>query len=99
MMSDTFQMRIRAAAGAAWYTVLVWWLVLLGSWVGVVIVMQIQPRWVLAMLGEGATWEEIGRLYLWFMSAFKILWMVAIMFAVFLTLWSRRIRKLTKQQP
>ena len=96
-MSDTFQRRLKAAAGAAWWTVLIWWAVLMVSWLASLAIMHIRPGWVLTMLGDGMTWAELQRMYIWFIGGFKILGMMAALFAAFLSIWHHRLRKLEKQ--
>ncbi len=94
-MNDTFQRRLGAAVGAAWWTVLVWWLLLLASWCGSMAVMHIRPAWVLGMLGEGVTWLDVQMMYLWLIGSFKVMGIVAALVALFLTLWHRRLGRLT----
>lgn len=92
-MSDTFEQRLDAAVWAAWWTIAVWWLVLMLSWVGSMVIMHVRPAWVLGMLGGDVSWSEIQSLYLWFISAFKIMGLVAAMGAVFLTLLRRGLNR------
>ena len=92
-MSDTFQRRLGAAVWAAWWTIAVWWLLLMLSWAGSMVIMHIRPAWVLGMLGGDVSWSEIQSLYLWFLSAFKIMGLVAAMGALFLTLWRRGLKR------
>lgn len=92
-MSDTFERRLGAAAWAAWWTIAVWWLLLMLSWCGSMVIMHLQPAWVLGMMGGDVTWADIQTLYLWFLSAFKIMGIVAALGALFLTLWRRRLKR------
>ena len=82
-----------AAAWAAWWTVAVWWLLLMLSWCGSMVIMHLRPAWVLGMMGGDVTWADIQTLYLWFLSAFKIMGLVAALGALFLTLWRRGLRR------
>ncbi len=95
-MSDTFERRLGAAVWAAWRTIAVWWLLLMFSWAGSMVVMNVRPGGVLGMLGGDVTWAELGSLYLWVLSAFKIMGLVAAMGALFLTLWSRALKRSTR---
>jgi len=97
-MSDTFQIRLKAAAGAAWWMVLIWWLLLMVSWGGSLVITHVQPDWVLKMIGGNMTWAELQRVYIWMISSFKMLGLVAAMIATFLSIWSTRLRRLTRQQ-
>ncbi len=92
-MSDTFERRLSAAVWAAWWTIGVWWLLLMFSWGASMVIMHVRPAWVLEMLGGDASWSEIQDLYLWFLSAFKILGLVAALGALFMTLWRRRLKR------
>ena len=97
-MSDTFERRLGAAVWAAWRVVLVWWLLLVFSWLASMVVMHLRPGWVLGMLGGDVTWAELGSLYLWILSGFKVLGIVAALGSLFLTLWHRRLGRMSASQ-
>ena len=56
-----------------------------------------RPAWVLWILGEGVTWPDVQMMYLWLIGGFKIMGVVAALGALFLTIWHRRLGRLTGQ--
>jgi hypothetical protein len=43
------------------------------------------------------TWPDVQMMYLWLISGFKVLGIVAALIALFLTLWHRRLGRLTAE--
>lgn len=92
-MNDTFAVRVRSAASAAWWTTLIWAILITISWLGIMAIMHIRPEWVLRMIGESVTWDDLGRIYLWFMGVFKTLLWLLFMGAIFLTIWAKKLHR------
>jgi len=92
-MDDTFTKRVRAAAAAGWWTVLIAYVILLIQWLAYLTVMSGQPAAWLSLWGGGATWPEIRMVWLWGMVAFKLVVGTMFFAAVWLTLWARRLAK------
>ena len=85
-MSDELAKKVRAAAGAAWCTVLIGalWLT----------VMTRRPEWVRTLWGGGdLTWDNIQIITLWFFGVFKVILFLVLFTAIWLSLWHRRLRK------
>jgi len=95
MTSDLqcFARKVGAAAGAAWWTVLlgagvltVTWL----AWLGI--------RSVGAELGLAGIWglepALVFRVWFWFMAVLKLIVIVIILLAAFLSLWYRALQRL-----
>jgi len=90
-MSDGFSQRVRAAASAGWRTVLVFWLLLIGSWVLTMTLMRYEPAWVLKLIGERMTWDELGKLYIDYFAIMKTMVLALLIVTVYLTFWSKRL--------
>ena len=94
-MSEALARRVRAAAAAGWWTLLIFavWLVI--ARLIVLWLMTAEPKWVLALCGgEPITWQTLKPMYLWFFGAMKVLLLGALAVVVWLTLWSRRLRRI-----
>jgi hypothetical protein len=93
-MNDTFELRLRAAVRAGWWTVLIWVVFLTVAWGIGLAVMRCQPTWALDMMGSGQiTWAQIQTLYLWIISVAKVVVWIWTMGVVFLTIWLRQLRR------
>ena len=71
-MDEIFAKRVRAAAGAGWWTLLIAYCILLIQWFAYLLIMTKHPAGVLCIWGEGATWQEIRTIWLWAMVAYKL---------------------------
>ena len=65
-MDDTFQIKVHAAAVAAWQAVVIAALFFVVQWLLFLGVMATQPAWVVPFWGPGATWESIHTV--WFQA-------------------------------
>src|SRR3989304_7342760 len=92
-MDDSFHIRVRAAAVAAWWTVFFGAAFLPLQWIAYLGVMATQPNWVVSFWGRGATWESIRTVWLQALLVAKLtLWPLALA-ALWLTLWAKQLRK------
>jgi hypothetical protein len=101
-MNDAFEKRVRAAAVAGWWVVLIAYTLLLVTWVAYLAIVSAQPQWLLRMWGgdianQGRTWEFVQTVSLWFMGLFKLCIWLLILVVLWLTLWARQLRKLDRQ--
>lgn len=92
-MNDSFTLRVRAAAIAGWWTVLIaigfLILILLGyEWL-----ICSRPAWVLRLWGPDITWVDAQHIGLWVIIAFRFTVWLILLATIWLTLWSRRLRK------
>jgi hypothetical protein len=92
-MDEIFKKRVRAAAVAGWWTVLIAYCILLIQWLAYALIMTKQPTGMLCLWGEGATWPEIRTIWLWAMVAFKLGVGMVIFIVLWLTLWARQLAK------
>jgi hypothetical protein len=92
-MNDTFQIRVHAAAVAAWWTFLIASVFFLVQWLGYLGVTATQPSWVVSFWGPGATWESIQTGWFQALLFLKLsLWLV-VLAALWLTLWAKQLRR------
>ncbi len=97
-MEDIFEKRVRAAAIAAWWTILVGGIFLVLQWILYLVFMSAHPAWLLWLWGPDASWPFVRTVWFWATALFKIfLWILAVI-ALWLTFWSRKLRKQTPVQ-
>jgi hypothetical protein len=90
-MNDVFQQRVRAAAIAAWWTVLIAAGYLTLVWILFVAMMSSRPSWYQFLLGPAVSWESLQNVGLWAVAIFKMcIWLMALV-AMWLTLWARQL--------
>ena len=94
-MNDSFEKKVRAAAVAGWWVVLIGytrcclslrWLVYLG-------LVTTRPAWMLSLWGQDVTWDFMQTVSLWFLGVFKLFLWFLFLGALWLTLWARQLRK------
>jgi len=92
-MDDAFQRRVRTAARAAWWTVLIAVVFVTLVWLVFQGIVSTRPAWYQALLGPSVSWERLQDVGLWAIAIFKIwIWAMALV-AVWLTLWARQLRR------
>jgi hypothetical protein len=92
-MNDVFQQRIRAAAIAGWWTVLIAAGFLTLVWIIFLVLMSTRPSWYQSLLGPGVSWDDLQVVGLWAVAIFKMcIWLMALV-VLWLTLWSRQLGK------
>ncbi len=92
-MNDVFQQRIRAAAIAGWWTVLIAVGFLTLVWIVFLALVSARPQWYQSLLGPGVSWEEFQKVGFWAVAIFKMcIWLMAGV-VMWLTLWSRQLGK------
>jgi hypothetical protein len=92
-MDEMFIKKVRTAAVAGWWTLLIAYCLLLISWFGYLLIMRYQPEGMLCFLGKGATWAEIRTIWLWGMVAYKLGIAMMLFVVIWLTLWARQLAK------
>ena len=92
-MDDLFQRRVRTAAAAAWWTVLIAVAFITVVWVVFLTLVSARPAWYEALLGPAISWEKLKDVAVWAVAIFKIcIWLLALV-AMWLTLWARQLRR------
>jgi hypothetical protein len=92
-MDEIFIKKVRTAAVAGWWTVLIAYCLLLISWFSYLLIMKMQPEGVLCLLGKGATWEEMRTIWLWGIVAYKLTVAMMLFVVIWLTLWAKKLAK------
>ncbi|MBV8607916.1 MAG: hypothetical protein JO034_10710 [Singulisphaera sp.] len=97
-MNDPFEKKVRAAAVAGWWVILIGYALLFVTWVVDLAIMSARPGWLLTMWGQGdVSWAFVQTVSLWFMGVFKLFMWFLFLVALWLTLWARQLRKLDRQ--
>jgi hypothetical protein len=92
-MNEDFAGRIRSAAIAGWWTILIGSLFLTFQWLASLALLSIKPGWLLTLWGPDITWETVRTIWLWAMAIFKIcLWLITLV-VIWLSLWARRLSR------
>jgi hypothetical protein len=92
-MDEIFTKKVRAAAGAGWWTLLIAFCILLIQWLAYLLIMTRQPLGILCFWGKGVTWPGISTIWLWAMVAYKLGIAMMIFVVIWLTLWARQLAK------
>jgi hypothetical protein len=94
-MNHIFENRVKAAAVAGWWTLLIAVVILTIQWITYLVIMGAKPDWVRSLWGPDISWVYIQNVWFWFTAIFKLcLWLMALP-VIWLTLWSRQLRKLS----
>ncbi len=91
-MNDVFEKRVRAAAVAGWWTLLIAVGFLLIHWIVYLLVMSAHPTWVLSWWGPNITWSFFQTVWFWGIAIFKLCVGLLAMVVLWLTLWARQLR-------
>jgi hypothetical protein len=91
-MNDDFERKVRSAAIAGWWTVLVAAAALTLQWVAYLFVMSVRPPLVLTLWGADS-WPEVQHLWLTATIVLKGFVFVLALPCLWLTLWARQLRK------
>jgi hypothetical protein len=91
-VNDQFERRVRAAAVAGWWTLLVAIVFLALVWFVFLGLMSDPPAWVESLWG-GMSRDQLFPIGVWLVGIWKLfLWSWA-MITLWLTLWARQLRK------
>jgi hypothetical protein len=92
-MNDAFEKKVRAAAVAGWWVVLVAIGFLTLLWLMYLAVMSTHPAWLLALWGPGVDWPFVQSLWFWVIVVFKFCVWWLVLAILWLSLWARQLRK------
>ncbi len=94
-MEDTLTKRVRAAAVAGWWTVLIAWCIIVVQWMAYLLIMARQEAGFLYLWGAGFTWAEIRIIWMWGIVVMKLCIGVMLFVVIWLSPWARQLAKVT----
>ena len=97
-MSDPFEKKVRAAAVAGWWVILLGYALLTLTWGVYLALVSARPAWMRAVWGPDVSWDFMQVVSLWFLGVFKLFLWFLILVVLWLTLWARQLRKLDRQE-
>ena len=100
-MNETLQKRVRSAAMAGWWTILIAAVWMTVGWLAFLAIMHTEPGWLLRLWGYPDTdnlhwdgeWGQVHGIILYFFAAFKLMLFAFVIVVIWLTLWSRRLKR------
>jgi hypothetical protein len=93
-MNGVLAERVRSAAIAGWWTLLIATIFLTVQWLAYVAIMGSRPAWLLALWGGGdMDWRTVQTIWIWVTAVFKMIVWVAAMVVIWLSLWARRLAR------
>ncbi|MFB3892417.1 MAG: hypothetical protein ACE15C_10400 [Phycisphaerae bacterium] len=92
-MNEELANRVRSAAIAGWWTLLIAAVFISIQWIAYLVVMANKPSFVIAFWGGDVGWDTVRTVWLWCTAVFKLCVWVAAMVVVWLSLWARRLRR------
>ena len=92
-MNDAFEKRVRAAAVAGWWVVLIAVAFILLQWIVYLAVMHARPAWYLALWGPDVDWAFVHTVWFRAIAILKFIWWLMVFAVLWLTLWARQLRK------
>ncbi|MGA3086494.1 MAG: hypothetical protein ABSE95_17165 [Thermodesulfobacteriota bacterium] len=90
-MDEIFTEKVRAAAVAGWWTLLIAYCILLIQWLAYLLIWTRHPAGIFCFVGEGVNWPEIRTIWLWAMVASKFVVAMMLFVVIWLTLWARQL--------
>ncbi len=96
-MNEAFEKKVRAAAVAGWWVILIAYALLTVTWAVYLAIVSARPKWLLALWGGDVSWAFVQTVSLWFLGVFKLFLWVLFLVVLWLTLWARQLRKLDQQ--
>lgn len=90
-MDVIFHKKVRSAAVAGWWTLLV--AVLLGvfSWTGYLVLWRFRPDWMAPLWG-GASWEDVQSVTLSMFATYKLITWMIFLVTLWLSIWSCKLK-------
>ena len=92
-MNDVFEKRVRAAAVAGWWVVLITVGFITLQWIIYLVVMHTRPAWLLSMWGPGVDWAFVHIVWFWAIAILKFILWLMVLVVLWLTLWARQLWK------
>lgn len=92
-MNGTFEKRVRAAAVAGWWVVLIAVGLAILQVAACLFVMNTRPLWIQTMWGPDITWAVVQIVLFWLTAIFRLVVLLLVLVVLWLTLWARELRK------
>jgi hypothetical protein len=92
-MNDAFRQKVKAAAIAGWWTVLVAIIFLAWVWIIFLVLMSARPPWLQWIFGTGVSWDYVQNVGFWVVSIFKMCIWLMVLVVTWLTLWANQLEK------
>jgi Predicted metal-binding protein (DUF2103) len=96
-VNDAFEKKVRAAAVAGWWVVLVVLALLLIQYLAYLFLVPTRPAWLIAMWGPRVEWPFLENVWFWGIVAFKAIFWLLTLLALWLTLWARQLRNVDRE--
>ncbi len=92
-MDDLLHKKVRAAAVAGWWTLLIAVIFLTVVWGVFLAMLHCQCPFAKAVWG-GASWDMMLSISIWAMAAFKLVIWTMFLVVVWLTIWARKLKRI-----
>lgn len=92
-MNDPFEKKVRAAAVAGWWVLLIGYGLLTLTWAVYLALVSARPAWMPALWGQDVSWDFMQTVSLWFLGVFKLFLWFVILVVLWLTLLAWQLRK------
>jgi len=92
-MDELFIKKVRTAAVAGWWTLLIAFCILLIQWIAYLLIMAKQPTGVVYLWGQGVSWPEIRTIWLRAMVAYKFIIAMMLFIVIWLSIWAGQLAK------
>ncbi len=96
-MNGTLQKRVRSAAVAGWWAILIAAAWMTVGWLAFLVILNTEPGWLLRLWGYPDTdslhWQQVRTIVLQFFAVFKLMLFAFVIVVIWLTLWSRRLKR------
>jgi len=89
--------KVRAAARAGWWTVILISLFMTGGWFLAIALLRAQPEWASTFWPGKVDWDEIRTIYIWAFGMMKMMVWLMVGLTIWLTFWGGRLKRLAKQ--
>lgn len=93
-MSDIFEKRVKAAAVAGWWTLLIYVAFLMIQWIAYRLAISVHPAWLLSFwYGPDTTWSLVQTAWFRALMIMKMGVLPLALVTIWLTLWAKQLRK------
>ena len=92
-MDDQFVKKVWTAAVAGWWTLLIAFGLLMVQWLVYLIIVPLEPAWLMCLWGKGETWSSIRTIWFWGMAVLKLGLLLATFVVIWLTIWARKLKQ------